>query len=194
MQAPTLPGIGSDDESDTQGTSPPMLSGFGSDSDDGDQGAVTPATSSQPGMDQSFMLSQSGAFKLADFQIRPEGGLASIGEAHSPDHAHPAELGNARAAPRLKVNSISDLDMKEELGSGASACPNAVRACPRGLCRRLLGFRSLSLHPHFVDAACRRRQRNCLQGNPSQQRHASRSEGEGSLWNTAPALPRAFLQ
>ena len=100
---------------------PPVLSGFGSDSEDEE-------TNDQPtDMNQTFgkqdknafLLSQSGAFKMADFQIRPEGGLSTT-SAHSPDHARPAELTYAKEIPRLEVHSIADLEMLEELGSGAS--------------------------------------------------------------------------
>ena len=60
-----------------------------------------------------------------DFQIRPEGGLTltPVGEAHSPDHARPAELTHHDSVvPELVVASIADLEMMEELGSGASGC------------------------------------------------------------------------
>ena len=68
----------------------------------------------------AFMLSQSGAFKTSDFQIRPEGGLTSTANAHSPDHARPQELATINETPRLEVDSLADLEMLEELGSGAS--------------------------------------------------------------------------
>ena len=86
-------------------------------------------TDNQPAADPmsqtGFMLSQSGAFKVADFQIRKEGGLLpTLGEdAPSPsdDHARPGELGTShQTIPELHVQSINDLEMLGELGSGAS--------------------------------------------------------------------------
>jgi len=107
---------------------PPSLS-FGGDSDDED-GGDTLGSMPAPGLDltstfnkadmDQFMLSQSGAFKVSDFQIRPEGGLTTVGNQSSPEHARPAELSFENETQKLEVQSITDLEMKEELGAGAS--------------------------------------------------------------------------
>ena len=54
------------------------------------------------------MLSQSGAFKVSDFQIRPEGGLMStIDEAANiSDHAHPAELSASSTDLALQAHAL----------------------------------------------------------------------------------------
>mmetsp|Transcript_29513 Transcript_29513/g.66801 ORF Transcript_29513/g.66801 Transcript_29513/m.66801 type:complete len:376 (-) Transcript_29513:606-1733(-) len=109
MAALTLEGFGSDDEDDDTLSSLPQTDAM--------------ATTFEKQDMNAFMLSQSGAFKTADFQIRPEGGLTltPVGEAHSPDHARPAELTHHDSVvPELVVASIADLEMMEELGSGAS--------------------------------------------------------------------------
>ena len=81
---PTLSGIGSDDEDDDAGggsaaplNMPGMLALAGSDDED-----ESPAAKQQPPKEDlsktgAFLLSQSGAFKVSDFLIRPEGGLMS---------------------------------------------------------------------------------------------------------------------
>ena len=141
---PTLSGMafpGIDDEDDdaagagasSSGGAPTLsmpgglgLSFPGSDDEDDDAPAKPPPKEdlSKTG---AFMLSQSGAFKVSDFQIRPEGGLMStIDEAADiSDHAHPAELSAsstdlALQAHALEVTSLADLEMLNELGSGAS--------------------------------------------------------------------------
>ena len=79
--------------------------------------------------DDAFHLSQSGAFKVSDFQIRSEGGLTSIGGADlSPAHAHPSELGIATLlVPTLEVSGLADLEMLEQLGAGASGVVSKAR-------------------------------------------------------------------
>ena len=113
MPPPMLSGFGSDDEDDDGfGSGPPGISIGGNDGD---------MAQTMTGADLSaFMLSQSGAFKTSDFQIRPEGGLITTANAHSPDHARPQELATISETPRLEVDSLADLEMLEELGSGAS--------------------------------------------------------------------------
>ena len=103
---------------------PPGISFGGSDDeDDGDtmgaMGSFDPMAQTSGALDKSFMLSQSGAFKLSDFQIRAEGGLTTTAEAHSPEHAHPAELLDEGSA-RLQVDSLDDLEMLEELASSTT--------------------------------------------------------------------------
>ena len=103
------------------------LQGF--DSDDGDEAdTVAPlaghahpevmANAEDKEATGAFFLSQSGAFKVADFHIRPEGGLTATSEARTPSPARPSELELAVAAPSLEVSSISDLEMLDKLGSG----------------------------------------------------------------------------
>lgn len=77
----------------------------------------------------AFHLSQSGAFKVSDFQIRSEGGLTSIGGADdAPTHAHPNELGMAALlVPTLEVSGLADLEMLEQLGAGASGTVSRAR-------------------------------------------------------------------
>ena len=120
---------------------PPILAGIGSsdedDDDDVDVGAAGPGGAAPPlapmadkhELSQTFSLSQSGAFKVSDFQIRPEGGLMpTIGESSQQQHAHPEELpGSKRGGGRadrqqksLVVDSLDALEMLNELGSGAS--------------------------------------------------------------------------
>ena len=123
----------SDDEDDgapnTFGA-PPMLMGFDDSSDNPLAGLQMPAhditdnqpPTSDPMSQTGFLLSQSGAFKVSDFQIRKEGGLVPIGEeAMGEDHARPGELGMAnQTVSDVNVESIKDLEMMGELGSGAS--------------------------------------------------------------------------
>lgn len=130
MPPPTLSGIGSDEDEDDDSSGPPLslnpnlmgmqmppaLSGFGSDDEDN-----PPPKAAEDLSKTAFSLSQSGAFKVSDFQLRPEGGLLSIGEDAPTEHAHPTELGAAHAAaPTIDVSNINDLEMLDELGSGAS--------------------------------------------------------------------------
>ena len=160
---PALTGFGSDSDEEMEASSssagpnltlakpggaPPMLAGFG-DSDDEDDVDGPPAnlSSSAPKLDMklpgsgapmdknAFLLSQSGAFKVSDFQIRAEGGLTTVGEdeSSSPNaHAHPSELGFAEAAAALDVNSLAELEMLEELGSGASGVVSKARHLSSG--------------------------------------------------------------
>jgi len=98
------------------------IAGDSDDEEEADTSLDPMAMSRAMGKDD-FSFSQSGAFKLSDFQIRPEGGLTltSVGEEKSSDlAAHPTELVNSPATPALEVSSINDLDMGVELGSGAS--------------------------------------------------------------------------
>ena len=80
---------------------------FGSDDEDDDAPAKPPPKEdlSKTG---AFMLSQSGAFKVSDFQIRPEGGLMStIDEAADiSDHAHPAELSASSTDLALQAHAL----------------------------------------------------------------------------------------
>ncbi|KAL1515893.1 hypothetical protein AB1Y20_002507 [Prymnesium parvum] len=105
---------------------PPMLTGIGSDSEGEDEPGAGPAAGkdfmSQSGnfTASDFILSQSGTFKMADFQIRSEGGLTGITESPDNLHARPRELSYEIDTPQLDVQSISDLEMLDELGSGAS--------------------------------------------------------------------------
>ena len=118
---------------------PPMLMGIGDSSDEDEAPSGPPGLSlpSPPpplgGIDtmadsaakidkDAFILSQSGAFKLQDFEVRAQGGLTltSIGEAEARSPARPAELSAFAAPPKLDVQSLEDLESLEELGSGAS--------------------------------------------------------------------------
>ena len=121
-----LAGIGSDDEEEGESAAappglpglPPALTGLA----DLDASFAADAPPSESMSKTGFLLSQSGAFKTADFQIRKEGGLVAIGEeAGADEHAHPEEMGFANDAMQaLEVHSIADLEMLNELGSGAS--------------------------------------------------------------------------
>ena len=110
---------------------PPQLSGFGSDSDSDDGGGggglscgVPPVATTPGGDKNAYALSQSGAFKLADFELRPTAGLTTLADS-SPEHAHPEELALASVpeVPALEVQSLSDLEMLGELGAGGDAQP-----------------------------------------------------------------------
>ena len=93
-----------------------------SDDDDGDHVAQLPAAASAaPPLvgKHDFLLSQSGAFKVADFQLRSEGGLVVTDRGDTPLHADQGTDGMT-GTPALKVQSLSDLEVLEELGSGAS--------------------------------------------------------------------------
>jgi len=134
---PALGGIGSDDEGEPAPqissavlnmVMPPTLGGIGSDDEDEAPGPLPPsgkepAPAVDPLNKTGFVLSQSGAFKTADFQLRPDSGLLdlSIGEDAPAEHAHPAELGEVQQAPTVEVHSIGELEMLGELGHGASA-------------------------------------------------------------------------
>lgn len=65
-----------------------------------------------------FILSQSGAFKMEDFQIRPQGGLT--GSCRDSPERRSHAISEEIDTPQLDVHSISDLEMLNELGSGAS--------------------------------------------------------------------------
>ena len=80
---------------------PPTLSGIGSDSEEEDV----------PGLDQSFMLSQSGSFNVADFKVN-RGGLTAQSS------SSPEKSQTSRTA--ASVQTMADLDTLCELGAGAS--------------------------------------------------------------------------
>eukprot|EP00966_Prymnesium_polylepis_P006068 138928-Prymnesium_polylepis.3 len=130
-----LSGFGSDDEEEGVVPPPPMLSGFGPD-DDEEGGAPLAEEDRAPGKRKSdCQLSQSGAFKTSDFHLRADGGLLKVGEGSSPDHARPVELeveAFEEATKTLEVRSIADLEMLEELGSGASGTVYKARHTASG--------------------------------------------------------------
>ena len=142
MMPPSLSCVGGSDDEDDDG--PPLqitpaafagLSMGALDLSAGDDVGAPSAPAVDPLSQTGFMLSQSGAFKTADFQIRKEGGLMAIGEESAPQesHAHPAELGTANAVtPALEVASISELEMLGELGSGASGTVHKARHVASG--------------------------------------------------------------
>ena len=102
------------------------------------EAAAGASSSAADAMSQTaFLLSQSGAFKTADFQIRKEGGLKPIGEDQSSSaeevHSRPYELSQAhQAVPALEVQAISELEMLGELGSGASGTVHRARHTATG--------------------------------------------------------------
>ena len=101
-----------------------MLCGIGSDSDDEEEADSAAATSAPVDVAPEFELSQSGAFKLVDFEVRAQGGitLTTVGEeeaARSPN-AQPSEISGFAAPPKLEVKSLEDLESLEVLGAGAS--------------------------------------------------------------------------
>jgi len=127
---PMLMGIGSDDEDDEDDgpglTLPPGIAGMSMPTPPPKLTVGDPMASSSAAIDKNaFLLSQSGAFKMADFHIRPEGGLTltAVGEENVKSPVRPSELTgfDAAAPPKLAVGSLSDLESLEVLGSGASA-------------------------------------------------------------------------
>lgn len=105
---------------------PPTLSCVGSDSEEEEGGTACDRTQPNELFVQSgkfgqndFILSQSGAFKMADFQIRPEGGLTARTEGS--DEAYSLSRVHNPDTVQLDVQSIDELEMLEQLGSGASA-------------------------------------------------------------------------
>ena len=147
----SISGGGSSDEEDAAPSAPPgpptlavdpggssmqLAIGGSDDEEDGDAPGPMPtmdisdATSlTHKKKDDAFHLSQSGAFKVSDFQIRSQGGLTSIGDSDlSPAHAHPSELGVATLlVPTLEVSGLADLEMLEQLGAGASGVVSKAR-------------------------------------------------------------------
>eukprot|EP00325_Prymnesiales_sp_UTEX-LB-985_P002649 CAMPEP_0174701818 /NCGR_PEP_ID=MMETSP1094-20130205/6327_1 /TAXON_ID=156173 /ORGANISM="Chrysochromulina brevifilum, Strain UTEX LB 985" /LENGTH=457 /DNA_ID=CAMNT_0015899517 /DNA_START=1 /DNA_END=1375 /DNA_ORIENTATION=- len=75
----------------------------------------------------AFEFSQSGAFKLSDFQIRPVGGMTTVDEDSVAVPSHPNELDEAANDPTLEVNSLAELEMLEKLGAGASGTVHRAR-------------------------------------------------------------------
>ena len=127
---PTL-NLGDSDSEDDEGgpgglslpTPPPSGGGDPMLASMGPGGLKLPSMQDAPKADKNdFLLSQSGAFTVQDFQLRATTGLKAIGEeTSSPDHAHPEELSTrAAAAVALNIGSLSELEMLHELGSGAS--------------------------------------------------------------------------
>lgn len=135
-------GVGSDDEDNeidvSDAGAPPSLAlnttmagmvlpaglALGPDSDDDSAESTSEIKQKLPAPDaNAYELSKTGAFKLADFQLRPEGGLTVVGGSSSPGQpAHPEDMSPSTGAgvPRINVSSLKELDMMDELGSGAS--------------------------------------------------------------------------
>lgn len=104
----------SDDEEDFVANLPAGLAGMKMPDDSAYAGGAGPSGAAAPrGKDESFMLSQSGTFKVQDFQIDRRG-LETVEAAGSPG----LSPGAAKSGP--EIESIEDLEMLEELGSGAS--------------------------------------------------------------------------
>jgi len=115
------------------------LPGYG-DSDDEAPGPLPSASSlSKSGADdakkmqESFMLSQSGTFKVDDFKINKDGLLAES------ERDGPLGTGGAGALPKgmaataaLEVNAFDELETLGELGSGASGTVFRARHKPTG--------------------------------------------------------------
>ena len=129
MPPPVLSGIGSDDEDDdgSAGPSlqmPPALAGIGLGSDDEDEGAP-PSAMPDPMSQTAFLLSQSGAFKTADFQIRKEGGLSSIGEGSpTSDRTRPAvrQYVTAQIDGQMQRTSALEDELQRATQANASVC------------------------------------------------------------------------
>ena len=100
-------GVGSDDEDNEVDVSdagaPPSLAlnttmagmvlpaglALGPDSDDDSAESTSEIKQKLPAPDaNAYELSKTGAFKLADFQLRPEGGLTVVGGSSSPANRH----------------------------------------------------------------------------------------------------------
>ena len=111
---------------------PPLLLGLDSDEDEEDDVANVPAAvqmqqafaaaaaaEAAPGggrggrFEESFMLSQSGTFKVQDFNIN-RSGLKAVGPKENSPEAH------EQAARSVEISSITDLETMEHLGQGAS--------------------------------------------------------------------------
>ena len=114
---PILLGLESDDEDEEPTTSGGMSEAMHM------QAAVAAAAASSrraggagaaAGLEQSFMLSQSGTFKVEDFNINRSGLKAVGAQKNSP------EAQEQQAIRSVEVSIISDLETIEQLGQGAS--------------------------------------------------------------------------
>jgi len=101
MMPPTLSlgGLSDDEEEDGLGTLPASLSGTGTDA--------------AKKMQESFMLSQSGTFKVQDFNIKKTG-LVPAGLSDA------ADCSGLDGLPGVSINGIDDFETLNELGSGCS--------------------------------------------------------------------------
>lgn len=115
---------------------PPALTlGFGFESDDDELGDLPTSLSKSGGddakkMQESYMLSQSGTFKVEDFNIS-KGGLLPASERDGPHGTgNPGPQRGAAAAAGLDVQSMDELEIFEELGSGASGTVFRARHKP----------------------------------------------------------------
>ena len=174
---PTLAFPDSDDEDDAGPSAPPAPAALGGGlaldaldiSDDNLQlpsnlaglklPASTPPSSSVDPMSQtSFMLSQSGAFKTADFQIRKEGGLQPINEAATAtsepveeQHARPGELSQAhQMVAALEVSAAAPSCMA--ISKRSIRCCAEVSAATATLSSERSSFSSscTSIEPNFL--------------------------------------------
>ena len=78
-------------------------------------------------MQESFMLSQSGTFKVEDFNLNKKGLLAAT-ERDSPQGSGSSTLRGS--APGLEVHSMDELDIQNELGKKRTRCKRRRRAAP----------------------------------------------------------------
>ena len=141
-------GVGSDDEDNeidvSDAGAPPSLAlnttmagmvlpaglALGPDSDDDSAESTSEIKQKLPAPDaNAYELSKTGAFKLADFQLRPEGGLTVVGGSSSPGQpAHPEDMSPSTGAgvPRINVSSLKELDGRV----GSSASGTVVKGSP----------------------------------------------------------------
>ena len=106
-----------------------MLSINAGDDSDEEDGAGYVEKPQAAGREDGFNLSQSGAFTVKDFRINTMG-LAPLQESASP--AAGASGADTAERPRLNVESIDDLEMLDELGSGMSGTVWSARHKPTG--------------------------------------------------------------
>lgn len=95
----SLGGLSDDEDEDGLGTLPASLSGTGTDA--------------AKKMQESFMLSQSGTFKVQDFNIKKTGLVPA-------DLSDAADFSGLDGLPGVSINGIDDFETLNELGSGCS--------------------------------------------------------------------------